>query len=571
MYTVNEIIDRHYPQVSNKPWLSAPLKFCLKKLLHEKDIQQFKHDYPHCYGLEFVEQVLEFFEVSYSCRDNEKERIPSNGRVVIIANHPVGSLDGLALLKLISEVRDDVKVVANEMLMAFEPLHELLLPVNNMQGGTPKACLVNIDKHLQNEGALIVFPAGEVSRLRPQGVRDTVWHKGFLRMATKAQAPILPIKVTAKNSATFYGMSMIYKPLSTMFLVKEMFKQRCNHFPMRIGELIAHQTYANNGIHINQQVKLFKKHLYRIGTNKALIFESQKAIALPEGRQKLRKDIKKYCQVLGETQDGKIIYLYQHNKSSSIMREIGRLREVSFRAVGEGCNKRRDIDAYDSHYFHLILWDKDDLEIAGAYRLANATKVYAENMLYSATLFDYSPKMQQYFSQGLELGRSFVQPKYWGKRSLDYLWYGIGAYLQKNPQYRYMIGAVSLSNSYPQAAKELIVQFYQRHFSSDENLAKAMYPFAFEQNVTHENQEIDYQEEFVELKHKLASMGTTVPTLYKQYADLCKPGGVKFLDFNVDPDFNYCIDGLVLLDLHYLKDKKRQRYLPETIQKTDAA
>ena len=563
MFTVNEIIEKHLPQVSNKPWLHKSTHAVLRYLLHEGDIIEFGERYPFVQGLDFVEQVLDYFNVSYSVRDNEKENIPSSGRVVIISNHPIGSLDGLALIKLVSEVRQDVKVVANDMLMAIKPLQEMLLPVNNMQGGTPKENLKRINEHLVDEGAVLIFPAGEVSRLRPSGVKDTYWHSGFLRMARKANAPILPIFIDAKNSPVFYGVSMVYKPLATLLLVKEMFKQRKNHFPIRIGQLIPYSSYSGVKLDGNQLVKLFKKHLYRINTNKPEIFTSQKAIALPEDRQALKHAIKNDCQKLGETLDGKMIYLYEYQSSSPIMREIGRLREISFRAVGEGSNNRRDVDQYDKAYFHLILWDQDDLEIVGAYRFGDASKLYREGKLYSATLFDYQVGMQKYLEQGLELGRSFVQPKYWGKRSLDYLWYGIGAFLKARPQYRYLFGPVSISDSFPPAAKDLMVEFYQQHFMAEETLAVGKTPFQYSSDIRHEFTGEDYKSEFTELKNMLGNMGIGIPTLYKQYAELCDPGGVKFLSFNIDPDFNDCIDGLVLVDIQRLKLKKRQRYLGE--------
>lgn len=245
MFSVSEVVNKHYPNVADKPWLSKSLNFFLRHLLHEKEISDFGEHYPHLHGVDFVEQVLEYFNVSYSIRDNEKECIPSQGRVVIIANHPIGSIDGLALIKLLSEVRQDVKVIANEMLMAITPLHDILLPVNNMHGGTAKECLNNIQSHLQNEGVLLIFPAGEVSRLRMEGIRDTNWNSGFLRMAKKAKAPIIPVFIDAKNSPLFYGVSMIYKPLSTMLLVKEMFKQRRKHLPMRVGEMIPYESYLS--------------------------------------------------------------------------------------------------------------------------------------------------------------------------------------------------------------------------------------------------------------------------------------------------------------------------------------
>ncbi|MCV2886134.1 lysophospholipid acyltransferase family protein [Aestuariibacter sp. AA17] len=567
MFTVDEVLTKHYPHIQKKPWLFKSISFVLRHLLHEQEIQEFGDTYPNVQGLDFVEQVLEYFKISYSARDIEKERIPSQGSVVIIANHPIGSLDALALIKLISEVRRDIKVVANHMLMTISPLHEMLLPVNNMQGGTPKDHLTAIQNHLKDNGALLIFPSGEVSRLRPQGVRDTKWRSGFLRIAKQAKAPILPVYIDAKNSPIFYGISMLHKPLATMLLVTEMFKQKQKHLPMRIGELIPYESFHRPKVTHGQIINLFKRHLYRIGAGKKGVFQTQSAVALPEDRAVLCQAIKRECEKLGETADGKIIYLYRHTRSSPIMRELGRLREIAFRAVGEGSNSRRDIDKYDSDYFHLLLWDRDDLEIAGAYRLGDA-KALIESKglegLYSNSLFQYGDKMDVYFENGLELGRSFVQPKYWGKRSLDYLWFGIGAFLSHNPQYRFLFGPVSLSDAYPKAAKDLLIQFYQIYFGGESDIASPRTPYHLPPELHLMFEGKNYKEDFANLKHLLANMGVAVPTLYKQYSEICEPEGVKFLSFNIDPDFNNCIDGLVVVDTHLLKPKKKERYLPNS-------
>lgn len=567
MLNVEQMIEQQLPQVDRQSWFYRPVKGFLSYLLHEQDFQNFAKRYPHLQGLEFVEQVLDYFNFSYAVRDNELERIPATGRVVIIANHPIGSLDGLALLKLVSEIRPDVKVLANQLLMALPPLHPLLLPVNNMTGGTERRRLDAIAAHLAAEGALILFPAGEVSRLKPNGIRDGKWHSGFLRFASQSKAPILPIYIGGRNSALFYSASMLYKPLATLLLVKEMFKQQRKSITLRIGESIPFDSFNNLQLELADKVKLFKKHLYRLAKDKAPLFKTQSAIAHPEERAVLKKAVES-CQLLGETGDGKKIYLYHHQQSSPVMREIGRLRELAFRAVGEGCGQRRDIDRFDSHYEHLILWDSDDLEIVGAYRFANTARVIADHGLaglYTASLFQFSAQMQPYLAQGLELGRSFVQPRYWGKRSLDYLWYGIGAYLKLYPELRYLFGGVSLSNSYPQAARDLMVYFYSLYFQDEQQTAVSNQPYQLPQAILQQLQQHfsgqDYAADFVQLKHLLANMGVSIPTLYKQYSELCEPGGVKFLAFGTDPDFADCIDGLVLVDLTQLKAQKRARYL----------
>jgi putative hemolysin len=482
--------------------------------------------------------------------------------VVIIANHPIGSLDGLALLKCIREIRSDVKVVANSMLMSIQPLHEVLLPVNNMSGNTPKQNLKHINTHLQNDGALLIFPSGEVSRLRPQGVRDTKWHKGFLNMARNNQCPILPIYIDAKNSPLFYGVSMLFKPAATALLVKEMFHQKDKSIHIKIGDLIPYSAFSGMSLPIKVQVNLFKKHLYRVAKNKTPLFQTQCAIALPEERRALLKALNAECELLGRTQDGKCIYLYRYTHSSPIMRELGRLRELTFRAVGEGSNKRRDVDKFDKHYIHLILWDEKDLEIAGAYRFGDAKHANdPSTTLYSSTLFNYTDAMQPYLNAGLELGRSFVQQKYWGKRSLDYLWMGIGAFLRKHPQYRYLFGPVTLSGALPAAATELITSFFLHYFPAEQTLALAKTPYCGSAQQHHLFNDVTYDEGMQVLKAQLANLNVTLPTLYKQYAELCVQGGVSFSAFNIDPDFQDCIDGLVVVDITKIKEKKRARYL----------
>ncbi|EKD35434.1 MAG: Phospholipid/glycerol acyltransferase [uncultured bacterium] len=207
------------------------------------------------------------------------------------------------------------------------------------------------------------------------------------------------------------------------------------------------------------------------------------------------------------------------------MREIGRLRELTFRAVGEGTGKRRDLDHFDWYYRHLILWDEKELEIAGAYRFVDAGRIVGEkgsDGLYSGSLFKLDSRQSYFLREGLELGRSFVQQRYWGRRSLDYLWYGIGAFLAKNPHYRYLFGPVSISNAMPQLAKELLIYFYKLYFTGPGDSPCSRNPFSFSVPLATLAQEFtgrDYQADFRKLKSLLDNLGTAVPPLYKQYTE----------------------------------------------------
>ncbi|MED5509681.1 MAG: lysophospholipid acyltransferase family protein [Pseudomonadota bacterium] len=569
MLNIEQAVQQKFPRFQHtSPWIKKPTLGFLRKITHEHEVNRFLDLHQDLRGFDFIDQVLDYFNFSYSISHRDRINIPASGRVVIVANHPLGALDGLSLLKLVGEVRRDVKIVANDMLMNFAALESLFLPVDNLSKSTRKSSVARIVDSLNNDEAVIVFPAGEVSRIRPSGVRDGKWNSGFLNFAKKTNAPILPIFIGARNSSLFYSASMVYKPLSGMMLAHEMFNKNSKNITMRVGETIPYQQIEQLPLVKAEKAKLLRRHLYRIAKGKKSLFKTEQTIAHPIERRFIKRELQN-AELLGETADNKKIYLFDYRPDSAVMHEIGRLRELTFRQVGEGTGKRRDLDRYDRDYRHLILWDEQELEIAGAYRLGDVKRIQAQDSsrgIYSEELFAYDKeKMQPFFEQGIELGRSFVSPKYWGRRSLDYLWYGIGAYLQRYPEVRYLFGPVSLSNSYPDFAKALIVSYYQHYFADEQQLACARVPYVVEgelkqqvfQTLTGE----DAEEDFAALREQLTHMNVTVPTLYKQYADVCEKGGVRFIDFNIDADFGHCIDGLVMVDLQQLKASKRKRYL----------
>ncbi len=571
MISIEHAVSQRFPDFPQRnPAIYKTVVALLRILFRESEFRRFSERYPHLTGFDFVEQALDHFDFGISVSDRERERIPAWGRVVIVANHPIGSLDGLALLKLVGEVRRDVKVVANEVLGAVEPLHNLLLRVDNMGSRTTRENVRAIDQHLQNDGALIIFPAGEVSRMGARGVRDGSWRNGFLRFAGRAKAPIVPMFVDARNSVFFYSLSVLAKPLSTLWLVREMFKHHNKNLRIRIGNAIEYEVYSALPLDSRGKSKVFRRHIYKIGRNRGegCFATATESIAHPEDRQQLRAQIRS-CELLGTTnagadRAGMAIYLYRFAGDCAVMREIGRLREVSFRAVGEGCGRRRDMDVYDGDYDHIVLWDDEALELVGAYRLRRTADLTSATLpkLYSTTLFDFQHTAQPYLANGVELGRSFVQPRYWGRRNLDLLWYGIGAYLKKFPEVRYLFGPVSISNSYPGAAKDLMVSFYRHYFPAPTAWVSARLPYQLraDDRVSRWHG-IDYAEGFALLKSELAALDAAAPMLYKQYSELCEVGGVQFVDFNIDPDFSDCVDGFVQVDLAFLKDSKRRRYL----------
>jgi hypothetical protein len=299
------------------------------------------------------------------------------------------------------------------------------------------------------------------------------------------------------------------------------------------------------------------------------VFPTSAAIAHPESPLAVRRALRR-AERLGQTQDGKAILLLDAEQDCPAMREIGRLRELAFRRVGEGTGARRDLDKFDAYYRHLVLWDDNALAIVGAYRLGEAATIVRERGtagLYSATLFDYAEPTPEFLQSAVELGRSFVQPAYWGSRSLDYLWQGIGAYLRARRDIRYLFGPVSLTASMPGPAREWIAHYHRHYFGHDESLARARNPFVISREVA-AMAEAEWagrspSEGLSRLRERLSTFDAQLPTLYRQYVDLCEPEGVRFLDFGLDPAFGGCVDGLCRLDIAYLKAAKRSRYLKE--------
>ena len=569
MIDVEKMIIKKYPKLKNSKIIKSAISKFADSVVHEAQINEFIQKNRHLGSFEFIDEALEHLNFNFSVSDKDVQNIPSSGRVVIIANHPLGSLDALALIKLVSNVRKDIKVIANDFLEVITPIKNILININNFQPRQKKESIAKVYAALDAEEALIIFPSGEVSRATPTGIKDKQWHKGFLKFAKKGNAPILPIFIGGKNSKTFYSVSALNKKLSALLLAHEMFKQKNKSIQIIVGELIPYENIMPKGIQKDKLVKLYKKHLYALKKNESY-FITQKPIAPPQDRRDIKKELKS-SQLLGETKDGKKIYLYSSDDNNSIIiNEIGRLRELSFRKVGEGINKKRDIDTYDRYYKHIILWDDEDLEIVGAYRIAECADIIKErgvDALYTTTLFDYNENFLPYLNDAIELGRSFVQPKYWGSRALDYLWYGIGAYLKNNPHIRYMYGPVSLSENYSKVAKDMILYFYDTNFKDTQNLVSAKTPYNFQtdktllHNLQKEFHAPEYKENFKRLKKALGSINTNVPTLYKQYADLCEKGGIKFCAYNIDYDFSNCIDSFIVVDISKIKESQRKRYI----------
>jgi putative hemolysin len=567
MLSIDKSLIERMPWLAQHPRIRRPVAGVLGRLADEAGFNRVLRAVGDVEGFDFVERTLEVLGASYRINPRERENIPVDGPLLVVANHPLGMVDALALLHLIGSVRPDVRILGNDWLALIEPLRRLLLPVDVFGKGAASK-LRNIYRALDNGEALIVFPAGEVSRLGPGGLRDGVWSDGFARLALRSKAPVLPVHMAARNSAMFYGLSMLAKPLSTAMLPREAVAPTRQRIGFSVGALVSAEELAQrSGDDPAQAAKLMRRHVYRVGRHRGLVFGGQAPLAHPEPAERVVAGLAADAEKLAELADGKQVMLFKGAADSPVLREIGRLRELTFRKVGEGTGARRDLDVYDSYYEHLVLWDPKALRIVGSYRFGHGGRIIAERglaSLYTASLFNYSPALESRLAQGLELGRSFIAPAYWKSRALDQLWQGIGLYLQRHPELRYLFGPVSMSVNLPREAREWIAAAHQHYFGAP-GLASARQPFVISRDVIELVRAalagLEPSAGLGKLKHHLDALGVSLPVLYRQYVDLVEPQGVQFLDFGEDPGFSGCVDGLVMLDLANLKPAKRARYL----------
>lgn len=567
MLNTEKIIQHYLPEKIRYTWLSRLLGFTVAKIVKQDEINAFLKAHAHLKGYDFIDSILDYFQFSYQTSARDKEAIPPYGRCIIVANHPLGGLDGLALLHMVLNIRSDVRIVANELLSHVSALEEYLLPINNLKGESSRERMIAISQSLTQEKAVIIFPAGEVSRAEWLKVRDRAWSKGFYQFAKRAEAPIVPVFIGGKNSFWFYAGSKVNTTLSMLLLPRQMWRQHNKVITMKVGTPLAFSLLKQLPIDDKQKVKLLRKHVYQLGKKRKGLFSVPDPVAHPERRNDLRLAVNN-CETLGRDSKEQRILLFETSDNSPLLREIGRLRELTFRQVGEGSAQRRDLDKYDSYYDHLIIWNEQDLEIMGAYRIVSSQKIIKKGSLddlYTSSLFDYQGDLC-WLDEGLELGRSFVQPRYWGSRSLDYLWQGIGAYYVRHPEVRYLFGTVSISAAkYPKEAIDYLVAFYRHYFHNPAFQVTSKNPYLLSPEKQHyfDNRfaDTDQKTAYKAMKRHLREMNLVIPTLFKHYSELCKSGGAIFTDFGVDPNFGDCVDGFVIIDLNKIKASKKSRYV----------
>jgi len=544
-------------------WFISFIALLLDKILRIKEINSFLAKNSDKYNIDFIDEVFDYLNFSFTILNSDFARIPSEGRLIVVANHPLGGMDGLAILKLINSVRKDVKIVANSTLSVIENIKDLIIPFTLDSKIPQKESIQMIANALQNEECVIFFPAGEVSRLKYWTIKDKKWNKGPVYFAKKYNVPILPIHIKGKNSILFYLIGIFSKFLSMLMLPRELFYQKNKSIHFTVGNYIPAKNLGNfdNSLTSN----LLRKHVYKIAKNKKGIFKTENNIIHPIDKKILLEEIKK-CETLYQTDDGKKVIITDFLTTPNLITEIARLREITFRLVGEGTGNKKDTDKYDKYYKHIILWDNNELEIIGSYRIGIGKDIYEKYSIdgfYTSTLFSYSNEFLEFLPYSVELGRSFIQKKYWNSFALEYLWRGMGCYFAKSQDIRYLFGVVSISNMYPDDAKKLLVYYYKKWYGKELGV-NSNNPFILSEKDNHYLSVIfnseDIKNDYLTLKQTLKNYGVSIPTLYKNYVELCYKEGVHFLNFGIDEDFGNCIDGFIMLDLHYITEDKKKRY-----------
>src|SRR5476651_634130 len=447
-------------------------------------------------GPEFVDAILEGCGVSIDFDERDLKNIPTSGGFIAIANHPYGGIEGMVLLKMLCMVRPDAKIMANFLLKKIPNLSDYFVAVNpfeNIDHSSSISGLKNTLELLANGTPIGIFPAGEVSTFKvdKKEVTDRMWHPVVGKIITKAKVPVVPIYFHGNNGLLFNLLSLIHPALRTAKLPSELFNKQGHTIRLRIGKpinVLDIPDYTNNtkllnflrartyglGTGLEEEKKLFNpRNLFKIKSEPEEVpFETDRHIIENEV-ERLRENY------LVWTEKNYEVFVSPTSAIPNIIREIGRLREITFREVGEGTNKSIDLDEYDIYYHHLFIWDNEIKLIVGAYRIGLGDEIFyslGKKGFYTAGLFKIKDQFTPILKTSLELGRSFIRQEYQQKPlPLFLLWKGILKYLVDNPQYRYLIGPVSISNSFSNFSKSLIVDYINRkHF--DHELARFVKP-----------------------------------------------------------------------------------------------
>jgi len=522
-------------------------------------------------GPDFVDAILKGCGVDIEFDERELKNIPETGSFIAIANHPYGGIEGMVLLKVLCMARPDSKIMANFLLKKIPNLSDYFVAVNpfeNIEHSSSISGLKTTMELLASGTPIGIFPAGEVSTFRAdtQQVTDRMWHPVVGKLIARAKVPVVPIYFHGNNGLLFNLLSMIHPALRTAKLPSELFNKQGHTIKLRIGKpinveeipgysntsqllnFLRAKTYAL-GTGLDEEKKIFNpRNLFKIRKEPAEIAPEIDAALLEKDVAPLRDHYRVWVEKNYE------VFIAPTSSIPNIIREIGRLRELTFREVGEGTNKSTDLDEYDIYYHHLFIWDTEAKRVVGAYRIGLGDEIFyslGKKGFYITELFKIKEQFMPVLRKSLELGRSFIRKEYQQKPlPLFLLWKGILKYLIDNPRYRYLIGPVSISNTFSKFSKSLIVDYINRNHFDDE-MAQYVRPrkkFKVDFSSIDTDLLMAGEDSFKGLDNLISEVETRtmkVPVLLRQYIAL----NAKIICFNIDPKFADCLDGFLVLDL----------------------
>lgn len=527
----------------------------------------------------FIQRALEALGVAYTVHPDPAKVIPASGPLIVAANHPYGLLEGIILARLIGSVRPDLRILANSLLCVVPALTPLLIPVNPFGG--PNAARANVrplrDAHrwLRGGGALLIFPAGEVAHARPATafrVTETAWKPTVVRLARETGASILPAHVSGANGPLFQLAGLLHPGLRTALLPRELLSSARRRICIELGTTVRADLLV--GLDDRAAISHLRLRVHSLGTRSApSLAAGGQAMLTPRRRivdgippDRLSEEISSLPPGTLLLRSGSLeVYAAMAQATPSVLAEIGRLREITFRAAGEGTGRETDRDDFDRWYLHLFLWDRDSRQVAGAYRLARTDRIVARiglRGLYTRTLFRYGRRFVRAFSPSLELGRSFIRSEY--QRSfapLMLLWRGIGAVVARDPSVRYLFGPVSISGDFSPFTRQIMAEYLlQRHGMRDRSLVRSRRPLRRPDSDC--RRALTTLRDLDDLSNLISGIepdGKGIPVLIRQYLKL----GGRLASFSIDPAFHGAVDGLILVDLLRTDRRMLDRYLGE--------
>tara|TARA_B100000795_G_scaffold176656_1_gene133506 strand:+ start:5747 stop:7555 length:1809 start_codon:yes stop_codon:yes gene_type:complete len=556
--------------LDNFGFLGTFIGWLLIKVLRISAINKIYNNNKSKTDLDFLNGVLDDCNIKFEIPEEDLKRIPKEGPFITVSNHPLGGIDGVLLLKLLIEKRADYKIIANFLLHRIAPLKPYVMPVNPFETRKDaKSSIAGIKSallHLKEGKPLGIFPAGEVSTYKDGKLKvDKPWEEGAVRLIKKAQVPVIPIYFHAKNSRLFYILSKISDTLRTAKLPSEVISQKGRVIKVRIGKPISVKD-QNEYKEIPAFYEFIRKKTYMLANpfEKAHKLISTQHIKIKKKPKKItgQRAVDSFVREVNalREKDGKLlesknyeVFFANPKVIPNLLHEIGRLREITFRDVGEGTNKSIDLDKYDKYYHHLILWDREANRLAGSYRMGLGKEIYKKygiNGFYVQTLFRIEPELHQMMGNTIEMGRAFIIKEYQQKpMPLFLLWKGIVHVTLRYPEYKYLMGGVSISNQFSDFSKSLMIEFMKSHYY-DPYIAQYIYPKK-EYKVKLKDGDKDFvfdatkadMQKFDKIIDEIEPGSLRIPVLIKKYVKQ----NARLVAFNVDPKFNNAVDGLMYI------------------------